>query len=404
MAARAFRTTKSFAQDCNGAVAIIFGLSFIALMMIIGVAIDMGRITHMKNMLINATDSAALAAGAALLDGRLNDDEIEQLAKEYFTANVNAAGQLFGTVEPMDVTVNRASGEVIIDVSGTVPMTITKIAGFGDINVPISSATRFDQRDIEMGMALDVTGSMSGTKLEDLKAAAKDLVDILLPDGGQLNKVRIGLAPYAASVNAGAYRSTVTNYYGSGHKCVHERGGPERFTDATPTGLYYLGRTSSMSCPSVSVLPMTNDKALLKNTIDTYQAGGTTAGHLGAAWAWYLISPLWSSIWPAASQPVQYGDGNTMKVVVLMTDGIFNQQYISQNGTSSDQARGVCAEMKNKGVAVYSIAFQAPTDAQLLLQECASGSSFYFAASNGAELRQAFQEIGKQLNNLRLTN
>jgi hypothetical protein len=45
-------------------------------------------------------------------------------------------------------------------------------------------------------MALDVTGSMgSAGKLDALKAAAQDLFDILLPDGGKPHKVRIALAP-----------------------------------------------------------------------------------------------------------------------------------------------------------------------------------------------------------------
>jgi hypothetical protein len=39
-----------------------------------------------------------------------------------------------------------------------------------------------------------------------------------------------------------------------------------------------------------------------------------------------------------------------------------------------------------------------------LLQDCSSGSSFYYTAANGEELRQAFTEIAKNLNNLRLTN
>jgi len=52
------------------------------------------------------------------------------------------------------------------------------------------------QQDIDLSMALDVTGSMgSAGKLDALKAAAQDLFDILLPDGGKPHKVRIALAP-----------------------------------------------------------------------------------------------------------------------------------------------------------------------------------------------------------------
>ncbi|MBU1212301.1 MAG: hypothetical protein KJ587_13645 [Alphaproteobacteria bacterium] len=403
MAAHVLKNGASFAQDRQGTVAIVFGLMFLAFAMIAGMAIDMGRVTNTNSRLVTATDAAALAAGSALLDGRLNDAEIEDLAKAYFQKNIEQGGDMFGTVTNPTVTVNRATGEVVIDAEATVPMSITKIAGFTEVKLPVNSATRFDQRDIELGMALDVTGSMSGSKITALKNAAKDLIDILLPDSGQLNKVRIGLAPYAASVNAGAYANTVTGL-NVNNTCVYERKGAEKFTDAAPTGINKLGAKNSTSCPSSKVQPMTDDKALLKSQIDGYKASGATAGHLGAAWAWYLVSPVWKSIWPAASQPVDYGDGKTLKAVILMTDGEFNTQYESANGNSANQARGVCADMKAKKVAVYSIAFQAPGSAQQLLQECSSGNQFYFSASNDLELRQAFQEIAKKLNNLRLTN
>ena len=398
---KAFSLT--FSKDTRGAVAILFGLMSFVFFMAAGVAIDYGRIIHMNKRLTHAADSAALAAAGALLDGRLDNDEIEVLAKNYFDRNMEQAGGSFGTYSDPDITVDRTAGNIAVASTATVPMTLTGLAGINEVKFPVNVAARFDQRDIDLGLALDVTGSMRGSKIDDLKQAATDLIDILLPDSGRANRVRIGLAPYAASVNAGPFAATVTNYPG-GHTCVHERAGTERFTDASPTGIHKLGRAVTMSCPSVSVEPMTDDKALLKRRIDSYTASGWTAGHLGAAWAWYLISPKWSAIWPADSAPHAYGRANTTKAVVLMTDGEFNTEYEPLNGTSDSQARSVCAEMKSKGVDVYSVAFQAPRSARRLLQRCSSGSSFYFQAENGEELRQAFKEIAKSLNNVRLTN
>lgn len=159
-----------------------------------------------------------------------------------------------------------------------------------------------------------------------------------------------------------------------------------------------------MSCPSASVMAMSENKATLKSTIDSYSTGGMTAGHLGAAWAWYLVSPEWKDIWPSQSEPVAYNTSNVTKAVILMTDGIFNQQYVGSNGNSANQARSICAEMKAKGVVVYAVAFQAPSAAQNLLRECSTSESYYFPADNGDELRLAFQKIALKLNNLRLTN
>lgn len=396
---------RSFTKDRQGTIAIVFGLMFLAVTMVVGMAIDMGRVLHAKTRLVVAADAAALAAGGALLDGSLSDVEIETLAKKFFVQNIEQSGDMYGTVAEPSVTVNRASGQISIDANAIVPMTITKIAGFTEVNLPVNSTTRFDQRDVELGMALDVTGSMYGTKLSELKVAAKDLVDMLLPDGNRQNKVRIGLAPYAASVNAGSYASSVTGGGGGvGNPCVFERSGPNSFTDALPIGVDVLGAKTKTSCPSAAIIPLTDDKGLLKSQIDSYRASGSTAGHIGTAWAWYLISPVWDSIWPSSSNPVAYGDAKTIKVIILMTDGEFNTQYVSANGNSAGQARAVCAEMKKQNVAVYSVAFQAPGSAQAILQDCASGSDFYFNAANGDELRQSFQKIAKSLNNLRLMN
>lgn len=150
-------------------------------------------------------------------------------------------------------------------------------------------------------------------------------------------------------------------------------------------------------------MPLSDDPDALKRTIGGLSAGGGTAGHIGTAWANYLISPKWSGIWPGASAPVAYNDSKTIKAIVLMTDGEFNTWYVGANGSSDAQARKLCTEMKKDNVVVYSIGFMSPPAAQALLKNCASSADHYFNASNGNELRSAFIEIANNLNNLRLT-
>ncbi len=201
---------SSYSKDTRGAVALLFGLMSFVFFMAAGVAIDYGRIIHMNKRLTHAADSAALAAAGALLDGRRDNDEIEVLAKNYFDRNMEQAGGSFGTYSDPDITVDRAAGNIAVASTATVPMTLTGLAGINEVKFPVNVAARFDQRDIDLGLALDVTGSMRGTKIDELKQAANDLIDILLPDSGRANRVRIGLAPYAASVNAGPFAATVT--------------------------------------------------------------------------------------------------------------------------------------------------------------------------------------------------
>ncbi len=391
--------TQRFKENEGGSVAIMFALIFSVLILIVGMAVDHSRLIGSNTKIAAAADSAALAAARAMLDGRLSDDDVRQVGRAYF--NTNMASDSWANINGVNINPNRTTGAVTVTVDADVPMTFTRVAGFDSFDLPVQAATRFDQKDIELGMALDVTGSMAGSKITDLKLASKDLINILLPDGGSTNKVRIGLAPYAAGVNAGSYARTVTG--GASGGCVHERGGTERFTDSKPVSGSWLGYTSRMPCPSATIEPLSTDKNLLKSRIDTYRASGGTAGHLGAAWAWYLISPEWKDFFPVLSRPTAYGAANTVKAIILMTDGEFNTQYVGANGSSSNQARGVCGEMKDKGVVVYSVAFQSPSAAESLLRNCATSENHYFNARDGEELRGAFQSIAANLNNLRLT-
>lgn len=400
MIAQIQKVRTTFAADEKGDVAVMFGLMFTVILLAVGFGLDYSRITHTTTKTLAAADAAALAGGHALLDGRMTDAQVKALTLNFFNENMAQSGH-YGQTSDVSVTIDRATGEVKVDATAKIDMTVMRTAGIDEIDVPVISSVISDQKDIELGMALDLTGSMSGQKIADLRNAAKDLVDILLPDTPIPNRVRIGLAPYAAGVNAGAYARRVTN--GASTACVRERGGAQAFTDALPAPGTFLGALPVNFCPTAKVEPLTADKAVLKNNINTYRAGGSTAGHLGAAWASYLVSPEWNPIWPAASQPVAYGEADTIKAIVLMTDGEFNTQYVNANGDSATQARRVCAEAKGHNVVIYSIGFQSPAAAETLLKDCATSPEHFFSANNGIELRQAFVVIAQQLNKLRLT-
>jgi len=57
---------------------------------------------------------------------------------------------------------------------------------------------------IEVSVMLDVSGSMGGDKIDYMKLAAGDFIDIILPDGVEVDNRRIGLVPFSQYVNAGS--------------------------------------------------------------------------------------------------------------------------------------------------------------------------------------------------------
>jgi Flp pilus assembly protein TadG len=407
--------TRRFRTDERGAIAVVFSLTAVVLVMMVGLAIDIGRIMHASTKLAAAADAAALAGARALRLENLSDGQVKALTERFFRTNATGGGGDYATIESVSVAVNRASGEVAIDVQTTVHTLFAVVAGIETIDVPKSAAAVFASRDVEVGLQLDVTGSMLGGKLRDLKSATKELVDTLIPDAPTGQNVKIGFAPFSAGVNAGNFARAVNGNRPS-NGCTYERLNDAE-SDATPVGRNALKIGNDLprgaqSCPNATVLPMTSDKGLLKRTVDSYQADGSTAGHLGTAWAWYLLSPNWASIWPSASAPAPYRDGKTTKVAVLMTDGIYNTiggvsfgDNSAQAVQSSQEARTLCRAMKNEGILVYTVGFQLGNASLPIqtLRECASEDRNFFRAENGQDLRAAFREIGEQITTLRLS-
>ncbi|MEM1372134.1 MAG: pilus assembly protein TadG-related protein, partial [Pseudomonadota bacterium] len=228
---------RSLENDTRGTVAIIFGLSALVLALAAGVGVDNGRIVHAKSKLMQAADAASLAAGKALLDGRLSEAEIKAMATAVFQANATKGGMVSETISAPVITINRNTSSIRVEAEATLPMTLTKIAGYDEVTVPVVSSAQFDLDDIELSLALDVTGSMGwGTKLSDLKSATNDLIDIMLPDGGTPNEVRIAFAPYSSGVNAGAFADAVAGETSDG--CTYERESDTRSDDAPGPGDY----------------------------------------------------------------------------------------------------------------------------------------------------------------------
>lgn len=416
---------KSFRSDERGGIGIMFGVSAMVITMLAGVAIDFSRVNHERTRVATSLDAAALAAGKALLDGRLSDGDVEKIARGFFNQNM-AVAERFGKVKDLSVNVDRATSGVTVTANVEVPMTITRIAGFDKFEFPVSASTSFEQNDVELSVALDVTGSMAPAgKLDALKSASNDLFDILLPDGGTPNKVRIALAPYSSGVNAGTYATAATGGMAP-RNCTFERDNPNQANELAPTPGNYLkmagspGVSAGAQCPgNARIVPLTDDKAMLRASVQSYTPGGSTAGHLGTQWAWYMISPEWKSIFTGNAMPVDYSDKKTKKAMILMTDGLFNTIGGKNDGDTSPSAAksqklavDMCKAMRDKGVVVYTVGFKlADISSQSLrdkatqtLLDCAGSTRNFFDAANGEDLRDAFKAIAEQINNLRLTN
>lgn len=243
--------------------------------------------------------------------------------------------------------------------------------------------------------------------------------------GGQLHCVTAGCTYFRFSnMDGGTSVQKIST-------CVTERTGGQAYTDASPT-TYPVGRNYPMwgsdnACVSTEIMPLSSSRADLKSRISGLSAVGSTAGHIGTAWGWYALSPSFNGLWTASAAANAYNTAETVKVVVLMTDGDFNTPYsngviagdalngsganankIAQyatNGASASQASQLCTAMKAKGITVYTVAFSvaANSAAATLLNGCASNADKAFVASSGTQLVAAFQAIGRDITQLRIS-
>jgi Flp pilus assembly protein TadG len=420
---------RSFSSDERGSVAIIFGLCTFVLIMIVGLAIDVGRLYQANNKMSAAIDAAALAAAKGLRLANLNDTQVRDVAQKYFNADFSGAAANYTVVKSIDVKIDRAKGAVEVDVAASVPTLFAGIAGVSNFALPRSAVAIFDAKDLEVGLQLDVTGSMSSYgKIGQLKSATKNLLDILIPDAPTGQKVRIGLAPFSAGVNVGAFIKAVDGNRNAPNTCTYERlSTANEKTDAAPVGpdAYKIrpdltGAPKDLQdCPTAKIRPLTDDKAALKADVQAYEAKGSTAGQLGASWAWNLVSPNWAGIWGGASAPVAYNDGKTIKSVILMTDGAYNtvggisdtSSYAPQAIQASKLSVDICNGMKAKGIIVYTVGFTLDLEPNAVIRQraidtlnaCASAPDKFYRAEDGAALDAAFRQIATDIVSLRLS-
>jgi Flp pilus assembly protein TadG len=213
--------------------------------------------------------------------------------------------------------------------------------------------------------------------------------------------------------------------------CVWERDGSDAFTDGKPKAGAYLAHQEAWfvedknrsdggywetgskakpgdnqyqgtECSQFAPVELTNDRDKLKAYVNSLRAGGTTAGHLGTAWSWYMIAPTFKDVFDGDAEPLPYDEPDAVKAVILMTDGENNRQLFDSQGDSDAQARELCDAMKASNIVVYTVALQAPNSGKAILEYCSSGPEFYFNASNGDELSQAYVAIATSLSDLRI--
>lgn len=209
------RLVKSFAGARGGNVAMMAGIALPILLMASAGAIDLHNVARVKTELQDALDAASLAAArsSATAPGQIQSIGMASLRAnmpKYFHNN------------PGDVAVFTIVGRDRVTATATVQVKtivanifLPPYGSLFDDYIPMSATSDVlrASRNVEVAIALDITGSMATpvNYMPDLKAAAKELANIVVQGDQQVFTTRVALVPYAAGVNVGTYADAFRN-------------------------------------------------------------------------------------------------------------------------------------------------------------------------------------------------
>jgi Flp pilus assembly protein TadG len=250
----------------------------------------------------------------------------------------------------------------------------------------------------------------------------------------------------------------MSNTETEGSRCSENawnQGNTARDGTPVPRGWYVWGRgkendSECSDCPKTGILPLDSDTGAVKTMISTLTADGSTNAAQGLSWAYEVLMPGAPFNEAVVSPPFQRA-----QAIVLMTDGqssgsngdAYHGWFDGGDGASSTTAFGtmkmpvydascnltttnVSNNLGNRLLALatsikgcdtskggpgqgpiklYVIQYQAPSAPEAaalntLLSSVATqpNTPYFFQASNGTDLQNAFTQIGASLSALRL--
>jgi len=405
---------KVYLKETRAAIAILFALMAPIVIGAAGMAIDYSQAYLMKQRLSQAIDAAALAATAS----QTEEAGISNKVNQFFELNYPG----LGTVVPVvDVNGNLVS----VSVYATYYTVFAGVLGVPEIEVGAETVVQREVKGLEVVLVLDNTGSMAtNNNIAKLRTAACEFVEILYgtydPDStidcldrydnfvvAENDFVKVGVVPYATSVNVGPYGLgyddagslyesqflsnpqglTFSNDADTNICILEEDDGTDVIDQSGPWNMYRWCRRNSddyalcnyyndyicdgnvynssgsncvdwdyqagartvyrapnYRCPNASILPMGEDMTALKDRINEMEASGWTFGNIGMVWGLRMLSPE-----SPFTEGVAWDNRAWRKVIVMMTDGdnVRSSPY-GAFGRNGDHNVGSSNELDNR--------------------------------------------------------
>lgn len=427
---------RAFRQGEDGSMVIFSIFLVLVMLMIGGMAVDLMRFESTRARLQSTLDRAILAA--ADLDQTLPPIGV---VEDYFER------QGMGD-DLTSITAVRAINSSQVSATAEIEMNtyFMDLLGFDTLTAPAAGTAREEVSDIEIIMVLDVSGSMnSNNRLPNLREAAYDFVEAVLENDVE-DRISIAIVPFNGQVNLGpVLRSqfNVIDRHGvDDSECVDlpasvynalslsqslpmpqtawadtfsfstglRDDNADRIPDSVGSSYVYPSdnrpRDTNRWCPAEAgnfVLLPTSDLTTLNNHIRDLYGIGATSINAGMRWGMTLIDPAkrpmfatlraGSHVPPTfADQPFDFQRDNTMKIIVLMTDG----EHFAEERVNDGYRTGL-SPIWRSGSSTYSILHASRTNTNKYWVP--SQGAWYFSPYNsgGTPVRLTWPEVWEDL-------
>lgn len=344
-----------FRSGEDGALIIFSLFMFILILWLGGMSVDLMRFETTRTKLQGTVDRATLAA--ADIDQTMPPADV---VRDYFE-KAGMSDFLKG-----DPIIEESFNYRVVTVSAEAKMPlffydIPRIfsdnfkPGVSTLTVGATSTAEERVSDVEVSLVMDVSESMSwGSKMTNLRDASRDFVTTVLAnnDGSGEGLVTLSLVPYASVVNPGSMIANEMNI-NRNHTFSNCLQFPDAVFSDTAIDLsatyehdshwdndndndwdVYLDKGWCFEGEKNAIVPFTDNEAALHTAIWNLVPEGATAIDLGLKWGVGLLDPSTRTLVNefagqsdtgvpgiAAGRPYDHGTGDSLKVVVLMSDG-----------------------------------------------------------------------------------
>jgi Flp pilus assembly protein TadG len=192
---------RGFMTSRTGAIAPMFALLAVPMVIGLGAAVDIGRATTSRNNLQDALDATGLALSH--LPSSTPAATVQTDAQQWLNANLHD-----GSISNISLSVSTSTQQVTLTANATINTTFASLAGISQVPVVSHTTVQWGLSHIELALVLDNTGSMADdNKINTLMSSANSLVTTLATTANTSNDpnaLKISVVPFSDTVNVGS--------------------------------------------------------------------------------------------------------------------------------------------------------------------------------------------------------